>query len=233
MTEASSSAPTELTSFILAEVQRQTSEDALRKLVEKKIGESVASAVESSFRSYGDLRKQIEKAVNNSLQIGPNMDIPSFGVMVLSLLRQKLDERVNGLISDRLDAEMNEILSIAPKELKLSDLVEAIVKKASEDLSDRYGTSVTCIVEQNERYPDWYDIYLDEEEDKPKRDCEIQISLISDGKIHSIKIDGKDPKTTIRMGAMWGYQKMIFGAYCCGSKFIVDTEYPSTGIGDY
>lgn len=229
------SAPSQLTDFIVAEVARQSSEAAVRDLVEKKIGEVIKSSVESAFRSYGDIGKQIEKAVTNSLQIGDRLDVPAYGAMVMALLRAKMDETLHDLINQRLSAEMDEILSIAPKELKLTKVVEDMISGL--DMADRYGTHVTCIIE--EAFPDssslkgYLNVFLDEDEDTKQRECKVKLLVTAEGKISSLSIDGYDAKTTIKMSHMWGWQKMIFAAYCSGSTFLVDENDPSTGIGDF
>ena len=224
--------PTELTTFILAEVQRQTSEDALRKIVETKIGESVKSAVEAAFRSYGHVGQQIEKAVKNSLSIGDAVDVPSYGSMVLALLRAKMDEVLHDQIKEHLDAEMTEILKIAPKEVTLKDVVEKLISDI--DVGERHGSSITLIAEPSDNVDGYWHIYIDEDEDKRKYDCETRIAVDREGKIYSLTINNKDPKGTIIMGSFFGYQKMVFSAYCCGSKFIVgEPSHISTGIGDY
>lgn len=223
---------TNLTDLMVAEVTKQTNGPAVQLLIAKKVEETIETAVTNAFRSFGDVNKQITHIITDSLKIADRMDIPSYGTMVMALLRTKLDERLHSLITERLDAEMNEILSIAPKELKFSELVQAIVDHASEDMRNRYGTSITCIVEENERYGG-HEIWLDKDENVEKRECEIRITVSKDGAVLSINVDKKDPKITVRMGPMWGYQKMIYGAYCCGSKIIMDDLYPPTGIGDF
>jgi hypothetical protein len=226
------SAQPDLATFILAEVQRQTSEEALRKIVETKIGECVKSAVDSAMRSYGNVGKQIEKAVENSLSIGDRVDVPAYGVMVMNVLRAKMDEVLGEHINKHLANEMADILKIAPKELKLSDVVEAMIKEI--DVGERYGTHITLIAEASENVDGYWHVYLDEEENTRKYDCEVQIAIDGNGKIYSLKCGGRDAKGTIIMGPLHGYQKMIFSAYACGSKFIVDEpDYISTGIGDF
>lgn len=218
--------------IVIAEIERQARSENIARLIEKKVDEVITESITSAFRSYGEVNKQIEAAIKDSLKIGDRLDLPAYGVMVMALLRQKLDERVNSLIADRLDAEINEILSIAPKELKFSELVEAIVLAAGEDMSERYGTSITCLVEEDERYG-WLNVWLDKDDRIDKRDCEIRFTVSKDGGLLSCSLDNKDPKKTIRMGPMWGYQKMIFGAYCCGSKIIMDDLDPPTNVGDW
>ena len=237
-TEVTSAPPSELAAFIVAEVHRQTSEDKLRAHVEKKIGEAIEGAVNDAFRSYGSVNKQIEEVVKKALDIGGHgLDVPSYGNMVMALLRGKMDETLSDLINKKLSQEMAEILSIAPKELKLSAIVAAMVKDAEEDMGSRYGTSVTCIVE--DAFPDssvlegYARIYLDKDENEKPRDCAVSMIVNKEGTITDLSVNGHDAKTTIKMGGMWGWKKSIFAAYCSGSTFIVDEDMISTGIGDY
>ncbi|WP_040586055.1 hypothetical protein [Allomesorhizobium alhagi] len=232
MTEPVTAAvPANIAEFIVAEVHRQTAEAALRAKVEAKIGECVSSAVDSAFRSYGDVGKQIEKAVAASLNIGDRIDVPAYGNMVMAVLRAKMDEVLGELVNNRLAAEMNDILSIAPKEVKLSAVVEAMIDDI--DKHDRYGTYATCILEESEHVSGYWTIYLDPSSDVKKYDCALRISVTGEGAIYSLVCDRKDAKTTVVMGGMDTYQKMVFAAYCCGSKFIIDDPEPSTGIGDF
>lgn len=222
---------TDFQSIVIAEIERQARSENITRLIEKKVDEVITESITSAFRSYGDVNKQIEAAIKESLQIGDRLDLPAYGVMVLALVRQKLDERVHSLIANRLDTEINEILSIAPKELLFSKLVEAMTEAAKED-DRRWSSNVTCIVEHDDRY-DWINVWLDKEDKADKRNCEITFTLSKDGGILSCTFDHKDPKKVVRMGPMWGYQKMIFGAYCCGSKIIMDDLDPPTSVGDW
>lgn len=216
-----------LADAIIAEVHRQTSEDAIRKLVEEKIGVSVKSAVDNAFR-WGDVGKQIEKAVTNSLAIGDRLDVPAYGNMVMAVLRSKMDEVLGTLVNERLAAEMTEILSLAPREVKLSTLVEVLVKQQLE--RERWGTSITCEVEDTDYGGHW--IYIDPDSGKKTRECELQIGVSSEGKIFYLVIDRKDAKHTVVFSDHDPYKKLVFAAYACGSKFIVDADHVVTGVGD-
>ncbi|MEN5084306.1 hypothetical protein ABE438_17635 [Bosea sp. TWI1241] len=220
-----------LTDFILAEVHRQTSEEALRKVVAEKIGGVVARAVDDSMRTYGGVGQKIAKAVEKALDLGEALDVPSYGHMVTAMLRAKMDEVLGQLVNEKLSAEMTEILKLAPKEVKLSEIVGRLVESEEQD-ADRRGESVTCIVEESSAVPGYRHIYIDPEADKRKHSCDAQIALDSDGKIYGLVIGGRDAKETIVMGRMHGWRKMIFGAYACGSKIILDEDEVVTAIGE-
>jgi hypothetical protein len=86
-------------------------------------------------------------------------------------------------------------------------------------------------------------VYLDPEEERKdpfgakrsKYDCALRFSLNSAGEIYSLFVDRKDAKTTIVMGHLPKYQRMVFAAYACGSKVIVDggEDDFDTSFGDY
>lgn len=223
--------PTNLTDLITAEVQRQTNSDTIKQLVEKKIGDIIASTVDSSLRSYGNVGKQIEKIVADSLEIHGEIDVPAYGQMVMALLRNKMDETLSTHVNERLSAEINDILQIAPKEIKITDIVQQMIDGL--DMSERYGTQITCIIEESSYSKDSYHIYLDTLEDVRKYNCSTQLFATNGGAIHSLKIDNKDASKTIIMGSLWGWEKSLFAAYCSGSKLIMDDLDPSTAIGDY
>lgn len=230
--ESAAAAPQNLTDFILAEVHRQTSEEAIRALVEKQIGGVIQRSVEGAFRSFGHVGQQIEKAVTNALQIGDTLDIPGYGNMVMAVLRAKMDEVLSPLVNERLAAEMTEILKLAPKEIRLSELVEKMIEEC--DRQDRRGSSVTCIVDESgsSLTPGYRWIYLDQERQKSKHSCEAQIGVDPGGKIYHLVIDRKDAKTTVVLGAYEEWKRQLFAAYCCGSTLIVDEDAVDTGIGD-
>lgn len=221
--------PATLQDFVLAEVHRQTSEAAIREKITGHIDKAVEDAIKSAF-SYGDTRKKIESVVQGALAIEGGLNMPSYSTMVLALLRQKLNDVVADHVAKRLDEEMSEILELAPKEVKLSKVVEQMIEGL--EMADRYGSSVTCIIEPSEYAEDVFHVYLDEEEDKAKYQCDVQM-FVSNGQLKNLTVDKKDAKTSLRMGPMWGWKTMLFSAYCGASKFIVDEDHVSTGVGDF
>ncbi|WP_062223187.1 hypothetical protein [Aureimonas sp. D3] len=234
-----SNAPETLVDFIVAEVARQSSEENIRKIVEVNVEKTVARAVESAFASYGHIGKQIEKAVATSLELREPLDVPAYGTMVMAVLRQKMDEILTPLVNERLGKEMEEILAVAPAETDLSKIVEAM--KAEEDESERWGTHATVIVEESQSVSGYKSVYLDPGSlekryrgDTDKYSAAARFSVNSDGVIYALHIDQKDAKTTVRMGYLPKWQKMLFAAYACGAKIIVGSENDhDTGYGDF
>lgn len=225
---------TNLADFITAEVHRQASGDAIRKLVETGIEKLIADTVRSAF-SFGDLRKQLADAVNDSLRIDGPLGLPGYGTMVMAMLRQSMDAIVSDIVKDRLEVEAREILKLAPKEVKLSEIIE--VMKNEEDESERFGTWATCIVEESDAVPGYLHIYLDPLDVESRRRghigyqaynapgknlAAVKVSVDPDGKIYALTVDAKDAKTTISMGVLEPWKRTLFALYAAGGKLDVD-----------
>lgn len=223
--------PANLQDYILAEVTRKTSEEHIRKLIEKKIDEAVQSAVDEEFRWGGNLKKQLTTAVSGALSIGDKIDVPAYGVMVMALLRQQLDANISELLNVKLASEMQDLLQIAPKELKFSDVIEKMTEHAKESGSG-WG-KIAVFIEESDWSPNCYHVGIDPDGDTGKRyECDTQFYVTAEGKISSLTVDRRDVGKVVGMGAYWGYQKMIFSAYACGSKLIMDDLDPCLRYGE-
>lgn len=227
---------TELGEMITQAVAAHTSEPALRELVEKNIAAIVARAVKDQLEPYGDTGKQIVQAVKDALKMPEPLDVPDFGNTMLVVLRGCLMEVMEDHIKERVEAEMAGILSIAGKEIKLSRIVETMVEEL--DQADRYGSYVTCLVQDDTMSStrltgNWLKIGLDEQSDvRTVRECAVQIHT-NEGKIYHLVMDGRDAKTSFRLGSYPEWKKTVFAAYCSGSKLIADEDECVTSVGDF
>jgi len=227
-------APANLRDYVLAQVSAKTSEDHIRQLIDKKLDEAIQGAVNDEFSYNGALKKQITEAVSGALQVGGKLDIPAYGVMVMALLREKLDQNISELLNKKLADEMQSMLQIAPRELKFSSVIEALTEEAKSE-GDGWGKIAVFIEESESKVlSGHYHIGLDPDGDLDRRyKCETQFYVNSDGAVSSLSINKRDVSKVVGIGSYWGYQKMIFSAYACGSKLIMDELDPSLEYGEY
>lgn len=228
--------PANLQDYILAEVTRKTSEEHIRKLIDKKIDEAVQSAVDEEFRYGGNLKKQLTSAVSGALSIGDKIDVPAYGVMVMALLREKLDANISEMLNVKLASEMQDLLQIAPKELKFSSVIEKLTEHAKEFGGGSGWGKIAVFIEESDSsvLAGHYHVGIDPDGDTRKRyECDTQFYVDAAGKISSLTVNKRDVGKVIGMAPYWGYQKMIFSAYACGSKLIMDELDPSLEYGEY
>lgn len=208
-------------------VAERMSSDFVQKIVLERVDKLITDAVDSALRSYSDTGKTVTKAVEEALKVN-KLDLPSYGSTVAAMLKVQIEARVSELVSGRLAADMEEILGLAPKEVRLSALVAEMVENSSRE----YGECVSCIVETTEYDSAW--VYLDEQEPNlTRRDCDITLLVSKDGKISSATIGGKSLKDTTSFGRNYGIGQKLRALYACGSKIILDESAVVLGKGDY
>ncbi|MBD8689346.1 MULTISPECIES: hypothetical protein [unclassified Rhizobium] len=150
----------------------------------------------------------------------------------MALIREQLDANIAEMLNAKLATEMQELLQIAPKELKFSAVIEKMTEHAKE-MGDRPWGRIAAFIEESEYSTGHYHVGIDPDGDTLKRyNCETQFYVDSSGKISSLHVDRRDVAKGIGIASYWGYQKMIFSAYACGSKLIMDELDPSLEYGD-
>jgi hypothetical protein len=232
----------DLTAFLIDAVQRRTSEEAIRTLVEKQIEGVVERAVVDQFRSYGNITKSIQEQLAAALVV-PALDLPAYGHMVMSLVRAKLDENLNDLLKTQISAQLDEMLSIAPAELKLSDVVEAMREyRKSEVEYDQWSRFHVDVEEPSSGAysSSWVKLHCEKREesrysstpDKHFHEVRFLASNSGPGKISALTIDQRDVDSIYRLGHMSKWKRMIFAAYCCKTPFIIDKTDFDTEIDE-
>ncbi len=199
--------------------------------VATRVEKLVVEAVDDALRSYSDIGKQIREAVKSSLQVN-DLNLPSYGLLVTGMIEKKVKDHAGALIDARLAEDIRELLSIAPAEIKLSEIAKGMLKDHHDD--DGYGQAITVIVEHNDYGTAW--LYLDEEEHRPQRDkysCRHSLLLNKDGTISSARLDKRDLKDTHHIGRGWGLPDKIRAYYAAGTRIILDEDAVVTSVGDY
>ena len=202
----------------------------VEKQVQARVERLVVDAIDSALRSYSDTGKLIEKAVQEALKINA-LDLPSYGSTVTKILKAQIESRVHELVAGRLSKDMEELLSLAPKEVKLSKIAEEMLEQHDDDA---WGDLITVIVETSDYGSIW--VYLDEHdhhEDRDKYKARVRFMLSKDGTIFCASFDGTDMKDTRSVGRGYGLEQKIRAYHACGTKIILDEDAVVIGKGDY
>ena len=191
----------------------------------------VVEAVDRALRGYSDTAKLIEKSVEDALRV-ERLDLPSYGVTVAAILKTQIERRVSELVGSRLAADMNDLLKLAPKTVKLSEIAEDMIKTRHGD--EAWGQVITVIVEHGDR--GYSTIFLDEEdviERHNKWKCQHRLSIDDKGVIFNATIANVDIKKATRFGHSYGIDQKLRAYVACGTKIVIDEDDIVTGIGDY
>lgn len=221
---------TNLGALISEAVAERLNATFVEEVVVKHIDKLVSAAVDAALRQYSDTGKAITTAVEDALRVN-QLDLPSYGETVAAILKRQIETNVAELVAGRLAADMDDLLSLAPKTIKLSKIAEDMLKD-----SDEYGDDViSVVVEDRSGSSTW--VGLDEEGGKRKfLNCSCRILLRADGTIASAYVDdrhvgngGRVYGKGLTVGGRYGLEQRILAWYACGTKIEIDEDYVSTG----
>jgi hypothetical protein len=226
-----------LTGLISAAVAEKMTPDFVEKEVNTRVEKLIVESIDRALRSYSDTGKLIEKAVEEALKV-ERLDLPSYGAIVTDMLKAQINARVSELVAGRLAADMDELLGLAPKEVKLSEIAEYMLEEFKE--GDHWGDCITVIVEETRYGSTW--VFLDAEkhhEDRDKYRCKFRMQVSEGGEIHGAYVGDSDfardnhGKRDKWIGRAHGLEQRLRAYVACGTKIILDTDAVCIGVGDY
>jgi hypothetical protein len=221
---------TDLTSLISSAVSAKMTPEFVEKEVNTRVEKLIVESIDRALRSYSDTGKLIEKAIDDALRV-ERLDLPSYGNVVAGMLKVQIEAKVAPLVAGQLAADMDELLNLAPKEIKLSEIAAEMRKRHE---GEGYGEVITVMVEHN-AYGS-INVYLDEDEAHAARDMhksEVRLHIGTDGKILGATMRGRDFKATNDIGRSYGLSQKIRAYFACGTTIILDEDAVSTSVGDY
>jgi hypothetical protein len=217
----------QLNTAVTAALTEMTASGTIEKLITERVEKTVETAISDALRSYSDFGKQVDAAVKKSLAINTDeLDIPQYNQFILSVLQTKIDEQLNIVGKEKIERDMEELLSgAAPKEVKLSKLIEDFKEFVRKDNADEYDENITVYIRISKGLCSGYThIYLDPDSGKDRWACRYQLDVNPEGKVYGMQLDGKDVKNTLFLGTLRGFNKAIFHIYAAGSKVIIDPD---------
>lgn len=219
---------TDLTNLISAAVAEKMTPEFITKEIDIRVEKLVIESVDRALRSYSDTGKLIEKAVEDALRVN-RLDLPSYGTTVTKILKTQIETCVAELVAGRLSRDMEELLSLAPKEIKLSEIADQMREQHNHDA---YGEIITVIVDDNDYKARW--VYFDDENGElDKYKCKFSMLVSDDGTISAARMDGKNLTETRWIGRAYGFEQKLRAYVACGTKVILDEDAVVTSVGDY
>lgn len=219
---------TEMSNLIADAVARKLTPEFIEQEIDTRVGKLVVEAVDKALRSWSDTGKLIETAIENSLRVD-RLDLPSYGSTVTAMLKAQIEARVSDLVAGRLAEDMDELLKLAPKSVKLSEIAAEMIRGR-----DGYGEVITVIVKHTEYGSTW--LCLDENEAYEERHdhrCAVRLLIDKGGKIASATLDDRDINTTKVLGNRYGLAQKVRAYYAAGTIIEIDEHSVVTSIGDY
>lgn len=211
----------DLNKIVNDSMEQIESEGFVEKVVKEKLEKTIKDIVDDTFRSYSDFGKNLEKHIQENLNVNlGNLNIDGYNTLVLAVVQEKLDLAIKVQGVEKIKSAMDEMLKDVKKEYKLSELIE---KLKGEDYREEYeydeDDQVTLIIDKS--YSLTY-ISLDKKEDKSEYSCEYRLAVDKDGKIYSLKIEDKEIARNNIMAGFHGLGNTLFKIYASGAKIVLD-----------
>jgi len=225
-------APDAFTGLIANAVAAKMTPEFVEKEVNTRVEKLVIETIDRALRTYSDVGKMIEAAVQDALKVD-RIDLPSYGHVVTQMLKAQIEARVSEVVAGRLAQDMDELLSLAPKEVKLSKIAEYMLETHD---SDAWGEIITVIVEHNDHGSTW--VYLDEDNVYAERDkyrCKHRLLIREDGTLAGAYVGDNTitPESKSYIGRVYGVEQRLRAYVACGTKIELDEDNVSRGKGDY
>ena len=221
---------TNFSTLIANAVAAKLTPDFIEKEVDSRVEKLLIDSINSALRSYSDTGKLIEAAVADALRVN-KLDLPFYGEMVARILKTQIEARVSEVVSGRLAEDMADLLSLAPKEVKLSEIAEEMRKQYE---GEAYGEVITVIIDDDYEPGRLAWVYLDDEQaEKRKFDCKYSMLISADARIAGARIGKTDMKKVDFIGRFYGLDQKLRAYMACGTKIIMDVDAVVTSVGAY
>jgi hypothetical protein len=239
---------------------KATTPEKVREIVDREIGKTVEEAIKRSVQSYSPFGKALEEKLKDAMGI-EKLNLPSYSQMMTDLVQRLVQKHVADHVGARLEEDIKDILNIAPKSIKLSEIADAMRERKEGD--GHYGHVITVHVDDDDRHADsdfWgpsWTIYLDEDRhEKNPKDADIKIRVS-----HGIRDKEGPPSHKLTTGTIWmiedrgrkvtaaksegwngtfrrpdkvyGLAERLLAYYAAGTVIEIDEDAVVTSVGDY
>lgn len=208
-----------LKNAVAAAFDKVVASGAIETAIETKLNETISSAISEHLRSYSDFGKELKEKVSQAIGINlKDMDLPSYGDLVLNIIRRQLDAQMESDFAKRLEANMAALLAPAPAEITVEAIIEAFIKTYGED---KAGEDFTLLIET--KHTGFTYISLDKESDTSEYSCDFRIG-IHNGEVFSLALNGDDTKKKLFIGPLRDFEKLLFQLHTAKTKVIMPAD---------
>jgi hypothetical protein len=199
--------------------------EKVKPLIQAQVEKLIEETIKTSMRSWGEVGKSIEVAVQEAMKV-QNLSLPSYGSMVSAMVAQQIEERASELVAGRLKKDIEELLNLTPKKIRLSEIAAEMLEGNSCDY--QYTPLITVIAEE---WGGGWCVYLDENEhfdEGEKYRSSVRIIVNKDGFIVSgTTSDYKgtnDLKRSKDFGRCYMLDQKVRSWYACQTQIEIDID---------
>lgn len=227
-------------------LSKKLEEGVLEKAIEHNVDKLMKDAVESVFRSYGDIGGKLKEVITAA--VTPNIeklsDFPQYHEMVMQRMRVAAQDFHDTRLKEHLDKELKEIMEELPEQVTLSWLLNQVGEGA---ISDDYASEVEMTLHIEQSSGNYLHIAFDPEACVDKYRCKYRMQLKpferKEGEEaqkgdedkyvpFAMYMDGNDYSKTkavgVKLGTYYKVEKILFNIYAMGGCIEMDQGIESS-----
>lgn len=159
--------------LLIQRVNAELTPERIQERVDKALDKILDRAIDEALNSWSDTGKSIKAALTGSLRV-TELDLPGYGHVVCQILERQVQAKVSEAIADRLTQDMADLLKLAPKEVKLSEIVAEILGDDDDPCACDGPSEVYLEIEwEDDRTLVW--MYLSKEKPRSKHDADMRL----------------------------------------------------------
>lgn len=159
----------EIKELVAQKTEAMITDGTLEKMIEEKLKESVASAVNDSFRSYSDFGKALSEKISNSIGTAArDIELPEYNSFIASVVKDRFTEALH-------DQALNSVTKLIEDDLKpiqgvqtVQNILDEVEKQWGDTAKEHGKDEIEIEISESEsealyvtfKHPeyDWYDI---------------------------------------------------------------------------
>ena len=173
----------------------------IEKTIEAALKKTMGDIIDSEIRSYSNFGKNLEEIVKQAFNINPkDVTLPQYNDFLLKIITHQVEQFKSNELVAAIKKNMENLLTPAPKEIKLSKIIEDFKehydpRKCGEYFQNR-PEKCTVFIETSE-YGSRV-IHLDPEHKDEKYQCAISFMVSdNDNRIFALRYEKCDLKRTL------------------------------------
>ncbi len=204
-----------------------------QEFIAKTVETPCQDAIKDAMGKYSDFSKQVQKAVTQALKVDQELDLPSYGEMIVEVVRRQAEGITQSQLAKQVQPQLAKLLTPAPERIKLTELVKEYVQMLRE--KNESG----CVCYGDERIgiqikEDGGFIYVDLKESISDKTWDVRIGLHRKSRddrklasMHHLRFDDVTVEQKVFRDNFYSFERSLLQMKAAGTLVELDEMDPS------
>lgn len=219
---------------VIESLDKLIGQQLIEAAIEKALAKTIEEIVQQELRSYSDFGKQLQAAVKKSLELHGTLELASYNQSILNIVKRQVEAGVNNALQREIAANLEDLLTAPPAEIRLSQVVEAFKKHIRHSVSgqctcDDYH-AIGLLIEEHSSLDGYWEVALDEDgenyahEKKRKYDYDFRLCMNKEGQVYHLCFGHQDVEKTLFVGRCSDFERLLLQMKLGKTRVINDAD---------